>query len=109
MRQAVLGELGLEAGAGRARLDARRARDRVDLEHAVEPAQVHGDDAGVAGPRDRVDAADDARAAAERHHGDVVLAAPVEHRTAARPPSRGKATPSGGWGNSPRIPRTTSR
>ena len=34
-RQAVLGELLLEARAGRAGLDARGARDRVDLEHAV--------------------------------------------------------------------------
>ena len=47
-------------------------------------------DARVAGPRDRVDAADDARAAAERHHRDVVLAAPVEHARAARPPRPGR-------------------
>ena len=79
-RQPVLAELGLEPGTGRARLDARRARDGIDLEHAVERAQVDRDHARVPGARNRVDAADHARAAAERHHRHVALAAPVEHR-----------------------------
>ena len=48
-RQAVLAELRLERRAGRAGLDARRARDLVDLEHAVERAQVDRDRAVVAG------------------------------------------------------------
>ena len=50
-RQPVLGELLLEPRPGRARLDARRARDRVDLEHAVQPRRGRRDDrALVAGP-----------------------------------------------------------
>ena len=109
-RQPVLGELLLEPRAGRAGLDARGARDRVDLEHAVERAQVDA-------TRARVAAARDARRrrrprSCRRRTGidrDVALAAPVEHARAARASSRGRATPSGGCGNSPRMPRTTSR
>ena len=47
-RQPVLGELLLQARAGRAGLDARGARDVVDLEHAVHRAERERDRA--AGP-----------------------------------------------------------
>jgi hypothetical protein len=39
-RQPALGELLLEQRAARTGLDPRRERDVVDLEHAVERAQV---------------------------------------------------------------------
>ena len=81
MRQAVLGELAPRAPGPVAPAWMRAARETgIDLEHAVERAQVDRDDAGVPRARDRVDAADHARAAADRHDRDVVLAAPVEHR-----------------------------
>ena len=71
-------ELLLEPRAGGARLDARGARDGVDLEHPVERAQVDRDDAKVGGAGPGVDPADHARGAADRHDRDVVLGAPVE-------------------------------
>ena len=78
-RQPVLAELPLQLRPGRARLDPRRARAVVDLEHAVQRAQAQRDGAGVrAGPR--VDAADDARAAAGRDHGEVRAGRPLQHR-----------------------------
>ncbi len=46
-REAVLGELGLEGRPQGARLDQGRARDGVDLEHAVEGSEVDRDGAVV--------------------------------------------------------------
>ncbi len=46
-RETVLGELGLQAGSRGARLDQGRARDRIDLEHTVQRAQVDRDGAVV--------------------------------------------------------------
>ena len=75
----MLAELPLELGAGRAGLDPRGARHGIDLEHAVQRAQAQADRAGVAaGPR--VDPADDARPPAGRHHREVLVRGPGEHR-----------------------------
>ena len=56
------GELLLQPRAGGAGLDPRRAGDRVDLEHAVERAQVDATAPRVPGAEPRVDPADHARA-----------------------------------------------
>ena len=77
-RQPVRLELGLERGAESARLDAGRARDRIDLEHAVEPAEVDRDRAAVAVPHVGLDTADDARAAAVRDLRRACPRAPVD-------------------------------
>ena len=90
--QPVGAELLLQARARRAGADARRARDRVDLEHAVQRAEVerHG---AVERARDaRLDAADDARAAAVGDHGDVRVRRPLERGLAPRRSSRGRMT-----------------
>ena len=63
---------------GRARLDARGARHRVDLQDAVEPPEVERHRAVVAGPADRVGAADHARATAVRGHRQVLGIRPLE-------------------------------
>ena len=103
-RQAVRGELLLEPRAGRAGLDARRARDGVDLEHAVQRAQVDRHRARVrrAGPASTPPTT--LVPPPTRHDRDVALAAPVEHARAAPPRRAGGATPSGGCGNSPAQP-----
>ena len=62
-----------------AALNARGAARRVDLEHPVEMAHVEADRAGIAVADDRLDAADDRRAAAERNDGDLRAARPIEH------------------------------
>src|SRR5437588_487023 len=54
-RQTVLGELLLEVRADRARLDPRRLRDGVDLEHAVERLKVDRDRTGVLLAEPRLD------------------------------------------------------
>ena len=77
--QAVGAELLLQARARRAGADARRARDRVDLEHAVERAEVERDGAVERARDPRLDAADDARAAAVGDDGDVRARRPLEH------------------------------
>ena len=74
-REAALGQLALEVGPEHARLHAREARDRVDVEHAREPREVERDHrARLAGRR--LEAAGDAGAAAERDQHRVG----VEHR-----------------------------
>ena len=104
--QAVLAQLLLQPRARRARLDPRRQRAGVDLQHAVEPAQVDRHRRPLAQPR--LDPADDAGAAAEG-----ITAAPSASAqlstVSISDSSRGKATRSGGFSNSPRNPRTTSR
>ncbi len=69
----------LDRGPADPALDASGAARRVDLEHAVEMAQIEADRAGVAVAHMRLDAADDRGAAAERNDGDLRLARPIEH------------------------------
>ena len=76
--EAVLAQLLLQPRPGRAGLDPRRQRGRVDLEHPVEPAQVQRDDRPLAEPR--LDPADDAGAAAERDHRRPLGLGPAQHR-----------------------------
>ena len=78
-RQAVRGELLLEHRAARARLDARRPRDRVDLEHAVQATERERDRPFVPRAGDRLDAAGDARPAADRDHRHARARGPREH------------------------------
>src|SRR6185369_8410447 len=63
-----------------ARLDARRARRAIDLEHTVESSEVERDGAAPAAVEPRLDAADDARAAAVRDHREPLAGTPVENR-----------------------------
>src|SRR5206468_1005539 len=63
-RQAVRTQLILEGGAEDAGLDARGARSAVDLEHAVEMAEIDGHGAPVDIADPRFDTTHDARAAA---------------------------------------------
>jgi hypothetical protein len=77
-RHPVLGELLLDPRPGRPGLDARGARDRVDLEYAVEAPEVERHRAVVARVRDRVDAADHARPAAVRGHGEALRVGSLE-------------------------------
>ena len=108
-RQPVLGELLLEPRAGRAGLDARGARDRVDLEHAVERAQVDRDDARVAraraGRRCRRPRSCRRRPARPRRRARRTSRAP----RAARPPRPGRRRRRAGAGTRRASPRTTSR
>ena len=78
-RQAVLAQLLLEPRPGGARLNASRLRDRVHVEHAVEPLEVDRDDAREAVADGRLDATHDARPASERDRRRAALLAPVEH------------------------------
>ena len=78
-REAVRRELLLEPRTGRPRLDARGARHRVDLEHAVHRSQIDGDRAVPRAPAGPLDAADDARPAAEGDHRESIALAPREH------------------------------
>ena len=77
--QTVLAELALERGPCGARLDPGREGDRVDLENAVEPAQVEGDHRLILA-ESRLDAADHTGASAEGDHGRPLLLAPGEHQ-----------------------------
>ena len=79
-RELVRPQLVLERGAEYAALDARRARDAVDLEYAIELAEIERDDARVAVADARFDAAHDARPAAIRNAGGAGAGAPIEHR-----------------------------
>ena len=78
--EAVRGELLLEVRPEGPRLDARRPRRRVHLEHPVHRAEVHRDRAVPRAPAGPLHAADDARPAAERHDGEPLALAPREHR-----------------------------
>ena len=96
-RVAVRPELVLEHRAEGAGLDARGPRDRIDLEHPVEAAEVDRDDAGEPVADGALDAADDRRAAAVGDRGD----AGDEHQSSRATTSAsvgGKATTSGGRG-----------
>ncbi len=72
-RQPVRAELPFEIGAERAGLDTRGARDRVDLQHARESAEVEG--ACRAPPSASLDSADHAGAAAVGRDRDARLRA----------------------------------
>ena len=105
--EAVLAQLLLQPRAGGAGLDPRRQGLGVDLEHWVEAAQVEGDHRPLA----------ESRASTP----PTTLVPPPKGMTAApsasaqlstvsiSDSSRGSATRSGGFSNSPRKPRTTSR
>jgi hypothetical protein len=74
----------LEVGPEHPRLDPRSARDLVDLEHAVEAAEVDRDRSGVILTHPRLDAADDTRAAAVRDRRDPRVRAPAQDRLELR-------------------------
>ena len=76
--QPVSAELLLQPRARGAGADARGARDRVDLEHPVERAEIERRRAVERRRDPRLDAADDARAAAVGDHGDVRARRPFE-------------------------------
>ena len=78
-RQAVLAQLLFEPRPGGARLNASRLRDRIHVEHAVEPLEVDRDDAREAVADGRLDATHHARPASERDRRRAALLAPVEH------------------------------
>ncbi len=78
-RHAGSGELLLQRRSGNTRLDTRRARDVVDLEHAVQAREVQRDHAVKARRHVRLDAAADARAAAVGHHRGFRAGRPLEH------------------------------
>ena len=63
-----------------ARLNPRRARHRVHLQHPVERAEVDRHRAGVAVADPRLDPADDARPAAVGDRRRARVRAPLEHR-----------------------------
>ncbi len=78
-REAVRAQLALEGGAEDARLDAGCTRERVDLEHAIEPAEIDRD--GAAPPEiARLDTAHHARAAAVGDGREARARAPIEQR-----------------------------
>ena len=76
--EAVLAQLLFQPRPGGPGLDPRRQRLRVDLQHPVEPAQVHRHHRPLAQPR--LDPADDAGAAAERDHRRALGLGPAQHR-----------------------------
>ncbi len=77
--EAALGEQGLGGRAGETGAEEGLAGGLVEVEELVEPAQVERDDGGER-PALRVQSADDAGAAAERHDGDPALGADREQR-----------------------------
>src|SRR6185437_4727493 len=76
--QAVLGQLGLQVGAGRAPLDESCTRDLVDLEHAAQAAEVDRDGAVVGGADVGLDSPHDTGAAAVGNRGHTLGRAPGE-------------------------------
>src|SRR5262249_49521446 len=78
-RQAMLAQPTLQDRTTSATLDAGRARDRVDLEDAVQRAQIERDRAVVGGPNIRAHTPDDGGAAAVGYGGHALLRAPLEH------------------------------
>ena len=78
-RQAVRPQLVLQPRPEHAGLDPGRPTGAVDLEDAVEPAEVEADDAGVVPVQARLDSADDRTAAPVRDDRDLRPRTPVEH------------------------------
>src|SRR5207245_1554550 len=89
-RHPLLGELCLEPRAIRSGLDARRSRDVVDFEHAVQRAQVEAHRRAIDA---RLDPADDARAAAVRDHGGARAGRGSATATASAPPMTASSYP----------------
>jgi hypothetical protein len=77
-RDAVRAQLVLERGAVHARLDARRSRCTVDVQHLIEVAQVDSDRAAVRVADVALHPAHHRRAAAVGNRGRTGLGAPVE-------------------------------
>lgn len=78
-RHALLGQQRLGLGAAQAGLEHGGHRLVVDRDQPLHADEVERDQPGVAlAPRDQ--AAGDRRTATERHHGDVVLDGPRQHR-----------------------------
>src|SRR5919197_5286191 len=77
-RVAVLTKLILEARTGRARLDARGAGGRVDVQQAREAAEVDRDRAAELLPYPGLHAAHDARPPAVRDRCDALGRTPIE-------------------------------
>ena len=86
-RETVRLQGGLEGRAEDAALDARGAAGAVDLQDLIEPLEIEADRAGEAVAHVRIDAADHARAAAERDHRGAGGAGPVEQRDRRQPRS----------------------
>ena len=76
----MLGELRVERRPEHPGLDPRGARDRVDLEHPVERAEVDRHRARVVVADPRLDPADDAGPAAVGDRRRAGVGAPGEHR-----------------------------
>ena len=70
-RQAVLTELLLEPRPAGAGSDQRRARNRINFEHLIKKAEIERTSSVEAGRNVRLDAADDAGAAAVGDYGNV--------------------------------------
>ncbi len=77
-REAVRGEQVLRVRAPDPGLEHGQPGRPVDGDEPVEPFEVQRDDGGLVAPQ-RGDPTDDGRAAAERHHSDVVGHARVHH------------------------------
>ena len=77
-RQAVLAELLFEPWPAGAGADQRRARNRINFEHLIEPPKVERTSSVEARRNVRLDAADDAGATPVRNHRDVRCGGPLE-------------------------------
>ena len=78
-REAALAQVVLQRRAEHPALDSRRGGDLINLQDAVEAAEVDRDGAAVGIPHPRLDAADDAGAAAVGDRRQPVFGAPAEH------------------------------
>ena len=76
-RQPMLAKLLLQSRPGSPRLDPRRQRLRIDLQHQVQPAQVHRDDGAIAGPG--LDTPDHAGPTSEWHDCGPRRLRPAQH------------------------------
>ena len=76
--QPVLAQLRFQPRPGRPGLDSRRQRCRVDLQHPVQPPQVHRHHRPI--PEPRLHPADDAGPAPERNHRRPLGLRPAQNR-----------------------------
>ena len=76
-RQPLLAQLVLQHRPGGARLDPRRQRLRVDLQHPIQPPQVQRDNRPI--PQPRLHPTDHARPAPERNDRGPLGLSPGEH------------------------------
>ncbi len=77
--ETVLCQLLLQARPAGTGLDARGARNRVELKQAIEPAQVKRDGTVAVGRHFRANTTDDTGATAKGNHGDALSRAPLKH------------------------------